>query len=69
MLFRSIRSIEKGRTWYSPNRGFLELREEISRYYQRRFGLEYDPASEVLVTVGGSEAIDNCIRVLVEEGE
>lgn len=64
-----IRSIEKGRTWYSPNRGFLELREEISRYYQRRFGLEYDPASEVLVTVGGSEAIDNCIRVLVEEGD
>lgn len=64
-----IRSIEKGRTWYSPNRGFLELREEISRYYQRRFGLEYDPASEVLVTVGGSEAIDNCVRVLVEEGE
>ncbi len=40
-----IRSIEKGRTWYSPNRGFLELREEISRYFdQRRFGLEYEPS-------------------------
>ena len=64
-----IHSIEKGRTWYSPNRGFMELREEISRYYLRRFQLQYDPATEVLVTVGGSEAIDNCLRVLVEEGD
>lgn len=64
-----IRSLEKGKTWYSPNRGFANLRNEISRYFKRRFNVEYNPNSEVLVTVGGSEAIDACIRCVVEEGE
>ncbi len=64
-----IKTLEKGKTWYSPNRGFAKLRNEISSYYLRRFSLEYDPDSEVLVTVGGSEAIDVCIRCLVEEGD
>ena len=64
-----IRSLEKGKTWYSPNRGFVNLRNEICRYFKRRFNVEYNPDSEVLVTVGGSEAIDACIRCVVEEGE
>lgn len=64
-----IRSLEKGKTWYSPNRGFANLRNEISIYFKRRFNVEYNPDSEVLVTVGGSEAIDACIRCVVEEGE
>ncbi len=64
-----IQSLEKGRTWYTPNRGFAELREEISKYFNRRFGVEYASQKEVLVTVGGSEAIDLCIRSLVSSGD
>ena len=64
-----IQSLEKGRTWYSPNRGFLQLREEISRWFLRHCHVEYDPAAEILVTVGGSEAIDLCIRTLIEPGD
>lgn len=64
-----IQTLEKGKTWYSPNRGFASLRVEISNYFKRRFNVEYNPNTEVLVTVGGSEAIDGCIRCLVEEGE
>lgn len=64
-----IRSLEKGKTWYSPNRGFANLRTEICKYFKRRFNVEYNPDTEVLVTVGGSEAIDACIRCVVEEGE
>ena len=64
-----IRSLEKGKTWYSPNRGFLELREEISRWFARRYHVEYDPKTQIVVTVGGSEAIDLCIRTLVNPGE
>ncbi|MGN0497951.1 MAG: aminotransferase class I/II-fold pyridoxal phosphate-dependent enzyme [Acutalibacteraceae bacterium] len=64
-----IRSLEKGKTWYSPNRGFANLRTEICKYFKRRFNIEYNPDTEVLVTVGGSEAIDACIRCVVEEGE
>lgn len=64
-----IRSLEKGKTWYSPNRGFEQLRVEISRYMNRRYGLEYDQKSQVLVTVGGSEAIDMAIRALVCPGD
>lgn len=64
-----IRTLEKGKTWYSPNRGFANLRTEICKYYKRRFNVEYHPDTEVLVTVGGSEAIDACIRCVVEEGE
>lgn len=64
-----IDSLELGRTWYTPNRGFSNLRREISRYLKRRFGLEYDPESEIVVTVGGSEAIDITIRCLVGNGD
>jgi aminotransferase len=64
-----IDSLEKGKTWYTPNRGFAELRREISEYFHRRFDVRYQPESEVLVTVGGSEAIDQCIRVLVNPGD
>ena len=64
-----IRSLERGKTTYTANAGLKELRQEISRYMSRRFDLEYDPLHEVLVTIGGSEAIDMCIRSLVAPGE
>jgi len=64
-----IDSIDKGKTWYSPNRGFIELRRSISSYFNRKFNVEYDPNEEVVVTVGGSEAIDLVLRTLVNEGD
>lgn len=64
-----IYSLEKGRTWYTSNAGLTELRGGIAAYMQRRFGLSYDDASEILVTVGGSEAIDICIRSVVAPGD
>jgi len=64
-----IYSLEKGHTHYSSNAGFIELRAEISSYLKRRFNLEYDPAREILVTVGGSEAIDIALRALVGPGD
>ena len=64
-----IESLEHGRTRYTSNAGLKELRAEIARYLDRRMGLKYDPAKEVLVTVGGSEAIDMCIRTLVQSGD
>ena len=64
-----IESLELGRTRYTSNAGLKELRIEISRYLERRFGLRYDPMSQVLITVGGSEAIDMCIRTLVQPGD
>lgn len=64
-----IDSLEKGKTWYTPNRGFTELRTEISSYFKRRFHVEYTQNKDILVTVGGSEAIDLCIRTLVNPGD
>ncbi|MBQ7504294.1 MAG: aminotransferase class I/II-fold pyridoxal phosphate-dependent enzyme [Ruminococcus sp.] len=64
-----IVSLERGKTWYSPNRGFIELRKAICDYYKRRFNVEYNPDSQVLVTVGGSEGIDLCLRSVVSEGD
>ena len=64
-----IESLEHGRTRYTSNAGLKELRAEIARYLDRRMGLKYDPVKEVLVTVGGSEAIDMCIRTLVQPGD
>lgn len=64
-----IRSLEKGQTTYTANAGLKELRQEIGAYMQRRFGLCYDPLKETMVTVGGSEAIDMCIRALVAPGD
>ena len=64
-----IYSLEKGYTNYSSNAGAIELRREICRYMERRFNLKYSPEEEVLVTVGGSEAIDLAIRVLATNGD
>ncbi|MEE0913931.1 MAG: aminotransferase class I/II-fold pyridoxal phosphate-dependent enzyme [Ruminococcus sp.] len=64
-----IKSLEKGKTWYSPNKGFAELRKEISKYYNRRFNVYYEPKKQTLVTVGGSEAIDLAFRTLVQPGD
>ena len=64
-----IKNLEKGKTWYSPNRGFMELRQEIANYYERRFGIPYDYKNQTLVTVGGSEAIDLAFRTLVQQGD
>ncbi len=65
----AIETLEKGRTKYSANAGLLELRNEIAAYLQRRYGLSYEGKREVLVTVGGSEAIDLAVRALVNPGE
>ncbi len=62
-------SLEKGYTYYTPNAGLTELRSEISKYLNRRFGLTYSPKDEILVTVGGSEAIDLTVRALIEPGD
>lgn len=64
-----INSLDRGRTKYSANRGTIELRKEISNYLKRRYNLEYKPESEILVTVGGSEAIDGAIRAIVAPGD
>lgn len=64
-----IRTLEDGKTWYSPNRGFVELREEICRWTARKYNVEYDPLTDVVVTVGGSEAIDGALRTLINKGD
>lgn len=64
-----IRSLEKGKTWYSPNRGFAKLTQEISEYYKRRFNVYYSAENQVIVTVGGSEGIDLALRTLVSRGD
>lgn len=64
-----IYSLEKGHTHYTSNAGLKELRVQISKYLNRRFDLNYDPASQVIVTVGGSEAIDMFLRSVIEPGD
>lgn len=64
-----IYSLEKGRTFYTSNAGLKELREEISSYIQRKYNLNYDAMSEIMVTVGGSEAIDLVFRAMIEPGD
>ncbi len=64
-----IFSLEKGRTFYTSNSGLIELRKEIDSYLSRRFGISYDPKSEMLITVGGSEAIDLAFRAMINPGE
>lgn len=63
-----IYSLEKGRTFYTSNAGLQPLREEITAYLKRRFALTYEP-DEVIVTVGGSEAIDICFRTMLDPGD
>ncbi len=65
----AIKSLERGKTGYSANRGLAELRKEISLYFKRKYGPEYDPDSEILVTVGGSEAIDAALRSIINPGD
>lgn len=65
----AIDALGKGQTRYSSNAGIMPLREEIAKYMERRFSLSYDPSSEIIVTVGGSEAIDNIIRTVVSPGD
>ena len=64
-----IYSLEKGRTFYTSNSGLKNLREEICRYLSRRCGLTYNPDSEIVVTVGGSEAIDIALRAMLNPGD
>lgn len=64
-----IYSLEKGRTFYTSNAGTVELRKEIANYLKRRCDLSYDFSSEICVTVGGSEAIDNALRAMVDKGD
>ncbi len=66
---KGIKTLERGKTWYSPNAGFIELRESIARYLKRRFDVNYNAGTDVLVTVGGSEAIDLCMRALINPGD
>ena len=64
-----ITSLEKGKTFYTSNWGLAELRAEIAGNIERKYGLSYDPQKEILVTVGGSEAIDNAFRAFVGPGD
>jgi aminotransferase len=64
-----IYALEKGRTFYTSNAGLKELREEIARYLSRKYSLGYDPIHEIMVTVGGSEAIDVALRCMVDPGD
>ena len=65
----AIESLEKGRTWYTPNRGFEKLRIEIADFVKRKYELNYAPKTEILVTVGGSEALDLAMRCLLNPGD
>ena len=64
-----IASLEKGKTKYTSNSGLLELRQEISNYTKRKHQVEYDPTSEILISVGGSEAIDATLRAIINPGD
>lgn len=63
-----IYSLERGRTFYTSNAGLKELKEEISRYLKRRYHVLYDYSNEIMVTVGGSEAIDIALRAMINPG-
>ncbi len=62
-------SLEKGYTMYTSNSGLIELREEVAAYEKRKVGAEYDPAREILITVGVSEAVDIALRAMIEPGD
>ena len=64
-----IRSLEQGKTRYTSNRGLEELRDEISKYVERKYSVSYAPSTDILITVGGSEAIDAAIRAVVDPGD
>jgi len=64
-----IHSLERGRTFYTSNAGLKELRQEITKYIKRNYDVDYNPLTEVMVTVGGSEAIDLAMRVMLDPGD
>jgi len=64
-----IYSLEQGYTHYSPNQGYIEVRKAIAAYMKRKFSLKYDPVSQIIVTVGGSEALDLAARALINPGD
>ena len=64
-----IYSLEKGRTFYTSNAGLLELRKAIAHYMYRKYELTYNPAHEIVVTVGGSEGIDLALRAMLNPGD
>ena len=64
-----IYTLQKGRTFYTANRGLMELRTEISNYIVRNHAVQYNPATQILVTIGGSEAIDLALRACLEPGD
>lgn len=65
----AIRSLEAGKTKYTMNIGLIELREEVSRYVERKYNAKYDTYTDILITVGGSEAIDMALRAILEPGD
>ncbi|HMP54470.1 MAG TPA: aminotransferase class I/II-fold pyridoxal phosphate-dependent enzyme, partial [Candidatus Melainabacteria bacterium] len=65
----AIYSIERGQTTYSANQGLIELRQEIDRRYQRLYNLSFDPKTEILVTVGASQALDLACRAILNPGD
>ena len=64
-----IQTLREGKTKYTSNSGLVELRQAIAAYYERRFHVSYNGDTDCLITVGGSEAIDLCFRVLLSEGD
>lgn len=64
-----IYSLEQGKTFYTSNSGLMELRQEVSSYYSRKYGLVYEPKNEIFITVGGSEAIDMAMRAMCDPGD
>ena len=64
-----IQALQAGKTFYTSNSGLMELRKAISAFTQKRTGLTYDPASEIMLTVGGSEAIDVALRTIINPGD
>lgn len=64
-----IYSLERGRTFYTSNSGLMELRREICNYLNRKYNLKYEPKNQVLITVGGSEAIDIALRAMINPGD
>lgn len=65
----AIKTLEKGKTAYTANSGLIQLRESIAGYIKRKIGVSYDPKSEIIVTVGGSEAIDCALRAICNPGD
>ncbi len=64
-----IYSLERGKTYYTSNSGLIELREEICKWYERKYNVSYNPATEAIITVGGSEGIDLALRAMLNPGD